>query len=541
MSLKSYLFSLIGILIVLLTVSQLTLLNWMKTNFSSEVAQQALQVSEKVLMLATEKFESEDINIHIEYETDDGTGHKQKIITTSQLDNIENLDATNKNNTNSNHAKHQVKVIPVNPRERVIVKEVNSDTIVINAKQVDSDTSISDSTQQAQWVEQQNQTKAIVIKEFSELVNELHDHAIEDSNVRFVRETTQVNGEHLPKHSNSVTRILSTEHPINALIDKIYALLVICALIALVLAYWLSHKFSKPLNALTGGFATLATGDYSKPVKEQGVTEIKSTIGLFNQMVKRLEQLSAAEKKNQQLQQLAELGEVSKGLAHALRNPIHTIGLNVEQLQVQTLTEQQKSDAIATISAKISHINKTIDALLKLTQTGLSHDQEVPILAVVQDVVLECKAGNDKQLEFAINGPSDAIVIGNESEIRSILHTLIVNAVEASNANDEITITIDSDSSNLKVLVEDSGNGLNPEIAAQLFNPHVSDKSEGAGMGLYIAKRLITLNYNGTIELNNKSNEANGCIAIAQFKSQLSNNNLNNSLSNKQQQRDEHE
>ena len=83
------------------------------------------------------------------------------------------------------------------------------------------------------------------------------------------------------------------------------------------------------------------------------------------------------------------------------------------------------------IQTKISHIDNNIKSLLTLTTTGISRDQQVPVLAVVQDIVLECKSAPIPSQSFTLAIENDLFIFGAESEIRSILHTLIINACEA--------------------------------------------------------------------------------------------------------------
>lgn len=103
--------------------------------------------------------------------------------------------------------------------------------------------------------------------------------------------------------------------------------------------------------------------------------------------------------------------------------------------------------------------------------------------------------------------------MGAESEIRSILHTMIINSCESNSnrAHPDKQLTIE---------VFDQGKGLESKIENSLFQPHISTKPEGAGMGLYIAKRIISLHYNGNIFLKNQylnNGEIVGCLAQADF------------------------
>ena len=232
---------------------------------------------------------------------------------------------------------------------------------------------------------------------------------------------------------------------------------------------------------------------------------------------------------------MAELGEVSRGLAHALRNPIHTIGLSLEQLSAVELSKDQRNKLIKTVQSKITNIDKNIKALLTLTTTGISRKDKIPVLAVIQDILLEYKSCQPKPQHFELDVDPTVTLTGSEAEIRSILHTLIINACEANSIAESITsivsIKLIRQAENvINISVSDEGNGLNEKLKSQLFQLHISTKPEGAGMGLYIAKRIISLHYSGDITLTNKQDKASesndtaesksvtGCIAQAVFK-----------------------
>ena len=76
-------------------------------------------------------------------------------------------------------------------------------------------------------------------------------------------------------------------------------------------------------------------------------------------------------------------------------------------------------------------------------------------------------------------------------------------------------ICLTLDAKKRRLCIADQGPGLEPAIAERLFSPHCSSKAEGAGMGLYIAQRLLNRYYQGSVSLQNQP--AGGCLACIQF------------------------
>lgn len=283
--------------------------------------------------------------------------------------------------------------------------------------------------------------------------------------------------------------------------------------LGLVYALWLAGRISQPLEELATGFKALEKGEYGSQVSVQGIDDIKQTMTQFNQMSSHLQELKNMEQQLAQQQQLLELNEVTRGLAHTLRNPLNTIGLAIEQITDTDVDDKQRSVLVERVREKIQHLDQTIKTMLSMNVQDVVRNHSIQFNDIVKDVILEFGFSFKGRIHFE---PVQEINLqGAESECRAILHTLITNAVEASSEGDDIHIFAQQDQEVVTVQIIDMGVGLDPQIRKDLFKPHVSSKPEGAGMGLFIANRICQSYYKGGIEL--KPNQPKGCIAIATF------------------------
>jgi signal transduction histidine kinase len=146
----------------------------------------------------------------------------------------------------------------------------------------------------------------------------------------------------------------------------------------------------------------------------------------------------------------------------------------------------------------MQHINRTLTSLLTLSCQGVDRSVTVALKTVLQDLCLEFSA---QQLQLEAQA---LCCRGAETELRFILHVLVSNAVEASPEPGSVCLKLWREPDGIYFEVSDQGPGLNPEVAASLFQPHISSKAEGAGMGLYLAKRLLQMYYQGEISLHNR-------------------------------------
>lgn len=509
MSLRSYLFSLIGGLIILLTVSQLFLVHWIEDNLAIEVNTKAKFLSEQVIELALEEFDQTSEN---------GKIFRHKIIRESNVPHAP---------FKSEEELTQL-IEEIAPEVQFINKDDNTVTVTVDSnghfayqqkehvENVPPENAKHSKASNTDTNNGESNERHIIKRELKSLVEKIHNDnkatLTKNNDVAIFVSSPEIVSERWIGQESAITQSSTSQ-----LIDYIQWVLIACGTFALILAYWLSVQFNKPLKNLSAGFKKLAKGNYNHQVVESGVNEIRQTISHFNDMVKHLNELTQAAKQHSEIAHLAELGEVSRGLAHALRNPIHTIGLSIEQLSDNELSAAQRQSLIAMVQNKITHIDSNIKALLTLTTTGINRQDTVPILAVVQDILLEYKSCQNKPQTFITNIASNIELLAAESEIRSICHTLIYNACDANPVHGEVRISAKiSDNNYLILTVEDQGEGLVESIKNKLFQPHISTKPEGAGMGLYIANRIISLHYHGQLTLENASDI--GCIATAKFK-----------------------
>ncbi|QQX82028.1 HAMP domain-containing protein [Shewanella sp. KX20019] len=300
-------------------------------------------------------------------------------------------------------------------------------------------------------------------------------------------------------------------HLLERFSESVLFVILLTSIMALILAYWLSHHVTEPLSELAQGHQKLSEGKFGTQLKEQGVKELKQIMNGFNRMSLALENWNKKEQQMSQQQHLADLGQITRGIAHSLRNPLHTLGLLSEQ-SIYTDSQSEREAINQKMQKKIALMDKSIQSLLTLSSHEVLRDKQVPLNAIVQDILLELSiSGLKPEVIFDANNP--IAVYGAESELRSIVHAVLINAVEA--GGKQIQIELNQSEKETSVVITDWGKGIDSAIKSQMFKPHITTKSEGSGMGIYIAKRLIESHYNGDIYY--QDNPEGGTIATIIF------------------------
>jgi signal transduction histidine kinase len=104
-------------------------------------------------------------------------------------------------------------------------------------------------------------------------------------------------------------------------------------------------------------------------------------------------------------------------------------------------------------------------------------------------------------------------IAGVQPEMRAILHALLTNAVEASPDGGRVTVKAWAiESGGIRIEVDDEGPGLSQEVKERLFTPHVTTKANGTGMGLYLAHRIASSRYGGSLSLEDRQPQGTRAI-----------------------------
>jgi nitrogen fixation/metabolism regulation signal transduction histidine kinase len=300
------------------------------------------------------------------------------------------------------------------------------------------------------------------------------------------------------------------EQGLQAIVSKfsqqLFLGLVALFLTGLVIAAYIAHRVSDPLRRLQGAADRVGRGELGVQVDGQGVSEVNATVDAFNAMSRQLEQLEDTRQALRAQQHLSEIGEIGRGLAHSLRNPLNAIGLTVEELATRAGDQPDHRRMADDVRRQIQRIDRSIRAFLTLANAPDAAPQAIDVRDIVRDVALEVVQQVGRQVDVQVQLPDQPLVLqGLDTELRAMLQALIVNAAEASANGGHVSVELDRQSDGCRLTVKDQGPGLSQDIRERLFQPHATTKADGSGMGLYLTQRLASNRYAGRVELNEPS------------------------------------
>ena len=312
---------------------------------------------------------------------------------------------------------------------------------------------------------------------------------------------------------NRTTSIPLPRDEMNAAVDNLQQQMITSTLIilgvGLLFAAVLARRLMQPINSLSNAAKALADGSLGTQIptnKAFTSPEIKNSIETFNEMS---EKLAIMQRENQELLANAhykELGYISSGLAHSIRNPLNTLGLTIGQIVDKSEWADTGTKLVDSAYRQINRIDNWVKTFMTFALGTEAETTNFKLNTVLQSIILECGQMHES-IKIQSNLGSDTSMHGIEAEMHAIFHSLIINAVEASPAQSEVTLSFEDNAEELVCLVIDQGSGIPEAIQDTLFQPHKTTKEKGSGMGLFMAQKLAENRYGGSIRLIESSHK----------------------------------
>jgi two-component system NtrC family sensor kinase len=271
------------------------------------------------------------------------------------------------------------------------------------------------------------------------------------------------------------------------------------------LATALSARSLAPVRTLIAGVGRVRTGDYAAQLPVRGDDEIAQLAGEFNAMARELaERQRQLEDKQRALllaERLAAVGRVSAQVAHEVRNPLSSIGLNTELLE-EAVSKARFSDAgderearhlLAAIAGEVDRLTEVTDQYLRLARLprpALAPEDVNQLLGRVLDFSkgeLE-RAGVEVVREL---DPALPRALADEGQLRQVFLNLLRNSREAMPSGGTLRVASRAAGEAVEVTIADSGMGIPPDVQGRLFEPFFSTKSGGTGLGLALARQIL--------------------------------------------------
>jgi signal transduction histidine kinase len=196
-------------------------------------------------------------------------------------------------------------------------------------------------------------------------------------------------------------------------------------------------------------------------------------------------------------ERLSTFGQLVGSIGHELRNPLGVMETSLFILKNRTKEDERAKKHVDRIAEQLGIANSIITDLLDMIREKPLARERLALAQVIETAAAAVNRPSmvDLQLDGLLEVPE---IEGDGGQLRQVFVNLIDNAVHAAGEQGHVWVQARTDKQHVEVAVEDSGPGLDPAIRARLFEPLMTTKAKGIGLGLALVKRIVE-RHGGTV------------------------------------------
>jgi signal transduction histidine kinase/DNA-binding response OmpR family regulator len=204
-------------------------------------------------------------------------------------------------------------------------------------------------------------------------------------------------------------------------------------------------------------------------------------------------------------EKLASIGRLAASIAHEINNPLLPIQINLDDM-LEDLHDHKPIDAqeITRTQESVERIRRIVNRLLEFTGNSLNSMTIKPldinkVIRNVSELVAKSLEQKGQRVELDLGSVPE--IQADKDGLEQVFMNLILNASEAMSRGGHVEISSRTEGDWLVIKVVDTGSGIPQEIIEKIFEPFVTTKEDGSGLGLFVSYGIIQ-NHSGRLELS---------------------------------------
>ncbi len=325
--------------------------------------------------------------------------------------------------------------------------------------------------------------------------------------------------EYLPYPNQLATWVLAARvdrqtlvAPFDQIRWAILFLVVVAIAISMVLANMGARNIARPISELSSYLKRYADGDHRSRVRVGGAREIQQMEVSFNYMADTLEHAREERDRAQgmmlQSAKLASIGEMAAGIGHEINNPLNNM-LSLIKLMKRDLPEHEIKllRDLESLREETLRASTIVKGVLNFARQVPPQYTRFNAMAWLQETwQLVQQAARAKHIECHLIADDEMYIQGDRVQLQQVLVNLLLNAIQASDRDAEIIVSMEERNGYQFIHVEDHGTGIDSKDLARIFDPFFSTKEvgEGSGLGLSISLGIVQ-RHEGQLRIGNNS------------------------------------
>ncbi len=295
-------------------------------------------------------------------------------------------------------------------------------------------------------------------------------------------------------------------------IDRLTALsALLAALVAGLLAVLLAPRLAGPIGVVADAADRIAAGERNVQIDVAADGEVGRLVAAFNRMTRELTQ---ADTRIRRAVRMAAWRDIARQMAHEIKNPLTPIRMAVEMLRKARERSLPDFDELfeeetRIVLDEVERLRRLVEDFSRFARAPKPRPEALSLPEVVAHAT-ELHAGGAVPVTHTVEGGAAGFPLlrADRDQLTQVLVNLIANAVHAAAERAEkdtsrgpgaVTVAVSRAGDGFaRVTVEDNGGGIPAEVMERLFEPYVTTKQGGTGLGLAVTYRIVT-DHGGTL------------------------------------------
>lgn len=213
----------------------------------------------------------------------------------------------------------------------------------------------------------------------------------------------------------------------------------------------------------------------------------------FTGIIRDITEYQEMEDRLVQSERLAAVGNTMTHIAHEIKNPLLIIGGFARQLLKLPAFDDKGRQKLSMVAEEVTNLEGMVAEMREFVRRPPAEKRPGRLEVLISEV-LELFHDTFEESHIKVSrveeGPLPEISF-DAKQLRQVLINLLKNGLEAMPRGGDLTITTRGRGENVEVVVADSGQGMSPEVMANLFQPYFTTKAKGTGLGLAISRSII--------------------------------------------------
>lgn len=253
----------------------------------------------------------------------------------------------------------------------------------------------------------------------------------------------------------------------------------------------LASRLTKPVRELTAGLSELAAGNFHARLVPHGRDEVAAAMQAFNNTA---EQLQASRDRLVAVTRLASWQTLARKMAHEVKNSLTPIRLTMEEIiaRREGSNERFMEQAAQIVVDEVGTLERRVRAFSEFASEPPVHLEAVDVGARLQERVALLKTAHP-EASYELQLEPGTVAVADEDLVKGILTNVLENAAQAAGAGGLVLGRTFKRGGEVFIEVHDSGPGVSAQAQLTLFEPTISFKKAGMGLGLSIARKSALL------------------------------------------------